>query len=97
MDAGGIYYSHGTDNMTFVSAGATRMQLGPGAGSLSEVEFFGDVSITGSISKGGEGFKIDHPLEPENKYLSHSFVESPDMKNVYDGNVELGDKGQAWI
>ncbi len=96
-DAGGIYYSHKKDNMTFISKGATRMQLGPGVGSLPEVEFFGDVSITGSLSKGGGGFKIDHPLEPDKKYLSHSFVESPDMKNVYDGNVELDDKGEAWI
>ena len=73
------------------------MQLGPGVGSLPEVEFFGDVSITGSLSKGGGGFKIDHPLEPDKKYLHHSFVESPDMKNVYDGNVELDDKGEVWI
>ena len=28
-------------------------------------------------------------LDPENKYLSHSFVESPDMKNIYDGVVSL--------
>jgi hypothetical protein len=27
-------------------------------------------------------FQIDHPLEPESKYLVHSFVESPDMKNI---------------
>ena len=74
-DAGGIYYSHTTDNFTFVAAGATRMQLGPGVGTLPEVEGFGDLSITGSLSKGGRGFKIDHPLEPDKKYLHHSFVE----------------------
>ncbi len=73
-DAGGLYYSNATDNFTFVAAGATRMQLGPGVGTLPEVEVFGDLSITGSLSKGGGGFKIDHPLEPEKKYLSHSFV-----------------------
>ena len=96
-DDGSIYYYHKTHNMTFVSFGKTRMQLGPGAGTTPEVEFFGDVSVTGSLSKGGGGFKIDHPLEPENKYLSHSFVESPGMMNVYNGNVELDDKGEAWI
>ena len=88
-DAGGLYYNNTTDNFTFVSAGQARMQLGPGAGNEPEVYFYGDVSITGSLSKGGGGFKIDHPLEPDKKFLSHSFVESPDMKNVYDGNVEL--------
>ena len=44
--------------------------------------------MTGTLTKGGGSFKIDHPLDPENKYLSHSFVESPDMMNVYNGNVD---------
>jgi hypothetical protein len=55
----------------------------------------GDVYVRGWLSKSGGGFKIDHPLDPANKYLSHSFVESPDMKNVYDGIVVLDDKGEA--
>jgi len=42
-------------------------------------------------------FKIDHPLDPANRYLHHSFVESPDMKNVYDGVVVLDDNGEAEI
>ena len=28
-------------------------------------------------------FKIDHPLDPAHKYLYDSFVESPDMMNIY--------------
>jgi hypothetical protein len=59
--------------------------------------FVGDVDITGILSKGGGGFKIDHPLDPEGKYLYHSFVESPDMKNVYDGVAVLNGAGQAWV
>jgi hypothetical protein len=51
----------------------------------------------GTVTKGAGSFKIDHPLDPLNKYLSHSFVESPDMKNVYDGVVVLDKRGEAWI
>ena len=57
----------------------------------------GKVQITGNLEKAGGSFKIDHPLDPANKYLCHSFVESPDMKNVYDGVVVLDNKGKAQI
>jgi hypothetical protein len=57
----------------------------------------GNVVITGNLQKAGGSFKIDHPLYPANKYLHHSFVESPDMKNVYDGMVALDNKGEAEI
>jgi hypothetical protein len=59
--------------------------------------FNGRVSVTGNLSKGGGSFRIDHPLDPANQYLQHSFVESPDMMNVYNGNVFLDDQGEAWV
>lgn len=59
--------------------------------------FTGNVTVTGTLSQGGGSFKIDHPLDPENKYLQHSFVESPDMMNVYNGNVLLDANGEATI
>jgi hypothetical protein len=57
----------------------------------------GKVKITGNLEKAGDSFKIDHPLDPANKYLCHSFVESPDTKNIYDGVVVLDNKGNAEI
>jgi hypothetical protein len=36
-------------------------------------------------------------LDPENKYLQHSFVESPDMMNIYNGNAVLDEAGEAWV
>jgi len=59
--------------------------------------FSGNVHVTGRLSKGGGSFKIDHPLDPENKYLYHSFVESPDMMNIYNGNVILDGDGEAVV
>lgn len=59
--------------------------------------FSGNVQITGTISKGGGSFKIDHPLDPENKYLYHSFIESPDMMNIYNGNVITDVNGEAVV
>jgi hypothetical protein len=59
--------------------------------------FSGAVHITGNLSKGGGAFQIDHPLDPANKYLSHSFVESPDMMNIYNGNVTTDSNGDATI
>jgi hypothetical protein len=59
--------------------------------------FEGSVNVTHTLTKGAGAFKIDHPLDPENKYLSHSFVESPDMMNVYNGNVNLDGNGEATI
>jgi hypothetical protein len=59
--------------------------------------FYGNVVVNGVVTKGGGGFKIDHPLDPANKYLSHSFVESPDMKNIYDGVALLDEHGEAVV
>jgi hypothetical protein len=59
--------------------------------------FNGNVWVGGTLSKSSGAFKIDHPLNPANKYLYHSFVESPDMKNIYDGVVELDQYGEAIV
>ena len=59
--------------------------------------FIGKVYVAGELQKGGGGFKIDHPLDPANTYLNHSFVESDARKNVYDGTVVLDDDGTATV
>jgi hypothetical protein len=59
--------------------------------------YAGNLNVTGKLTKGNGSFKIDHPLDPANKYLSHSFVESPDMMNIYNGVVVLDAHGSAWV
>ena len=59
--------------------------------------FAGNVNVAGTLSKSAGSFRIDHPLDPENKYLYHSFVESPDMMNIYNGNVTTDAAGYAQV
>ena len=71
---------------------------GKGGGHFAgNVQVDGNLNVSGTLSKGGGSFKIDDPLDPANKTLSHSFVESPDMMNIYNGIVHLDTHGEAWI
>lgn len=67
------------------------------SGFNGNVTIDGNLQVTGSISKGSGTFKIDHPLDPANRYLVHSFVESPDMMNVYTGNISTDQAGFATV
>jgi hypothetical protein len=58
----------------------------------------GSVSITGNLSATGtKNFKIDHPLDPANKYLYHAAIESSEVLNLYTGNTILDDSGEAVV
>jgi len=57
--------------------------------STGNVAFAGNVAITGALSKGSGTFHIDHPLDPENKFLDHGFVESGEYLLIYRGRVQL--------
>ncbi|HUK24938.1 MAG TPA: hypothetical protein VLV49_10190 [Terriglobales bacterium] len=68
-----------------------------GWGGYAAGYFLGPVHVAGNLSKSGGGFQIDHPLDPAKKYLRHSFVESPEMKNLYDGIAVCNAKGEAEV
>jgi hypothetical protein len=75
---------------------------GPGPSSLNyglAGYFAGNVFVNGNLAKSGGSFLIDHPTDPdpEHKYLLHSFVESPDMMNIYNGNVATDGSGTAVV
>lgn len=59
--------------------------------------FTGNVTVTGTLSAGSKNFKIDHPLDPANKYLVHASVESSEMMNIYTGNVTTDAQGEAAV
>jgi len=59
--------------------------------------FSGNVYVGGSLAANAKNFKIDHPLDPANKYLYHTSVESPDMMNIYNGTITLDQNGEATV
>ena len=61
------------------------------------VQVVRDLHVNGVLYKGAGAFRIDNPLDPAHSYLQHSFVESPQMMNVYDGNVTTNAKGFATV
>ena len=89
----GVYgYSHSAYGVYGYSTSGAASVYCDGDGYVT-----GNLYVVGNVSKAGGSFKIDHPLDPANKFLYHSFVESPDMKNVYDGVVTLDAKGEAAV
>jgi hypothetical protein len=61
------------------------------------IDVGGDLVCGGDITGSSKKFKIDHPLDPANKYLYHASVESSEMMNVYTGNVVLDANGEATV
>jgi hypothetical protein len=57
----------------------------------------GTVNVNGTFTAGDKKFKIDHPLDPANKYLYHTSVESSEMMNIYTGNVTTDGSGVATV
>lgn len=57
----------------------------------------GNLIVTGSITGATKSFKIDYPLDPLNKTLTYTSIESPDIKNIYDGNVTTDGRGEAIV
>jgi hypothetical protein len=97
VDASGLYGVYGIGPTGVIGAGPTAIYGTTGGNPGWAGYFVGAVNVVGNLSKGGGSFKIDHPLDPENKYLYHSFVESPDMMNVYNGNITLDAGGEASV
>ncbi|HWN96114.1 MAG TPA: hypothetical protein VNT99_13835, partial [Methylomirabilota bacterium] len=68
------------------------------AGAGSWAGYFNGLVHASALSvSGSKDFKIDHPLDPANKYLVHSCIESPDRMNIYNGNATTSGDGEAVV
>jgi len=57
----------------------------------------GVYSYDNIVAAGTKNFRIDHPLDPENKYLNHFSIESNEVLNIYRGTVTCDANGTALV
>ena len=84
----GWYYNDAVDNVILQTSLSNQVAF---------FDFAGDLTLNGTLTAAAKNFKIDHPLDPKNKYLSHTSVESSEMMNIYTGNAILDNSGEATV
>jgi len=94
-------YGQNTD--VIVGTGANN---GVGTYGIGYVGVWGDVNgvnayaVYANGDMGASGLKpfcIDHPSDPENKYLKHFSIESNEVLNMYRGNASFNANGEVEI
>lgn len=99
--AGGGFYSTGNNGSGGVGAqGVIVVTYYPSTAPglvINASRFLSNLDVRGNLAKGSGTFMIDHPTKPATHLLFHSFVESPDVKNLYDGIVTLDRNGEAEV
>jgi hypothetical protein len=57
----------------------------------------GNMQVTGTINPAAVVQRIDHPQDPEHKWLAHALIAAPEPLNVYRGTVTLDATGAATV
>jgi len=83
----------GVSGVATAGAGAIYGVHGQASGAAS----YGVYSLGNLGCSGNKQFRIDHPFDPENKYLLHYCAEGPEPLNAYSGNVTTDEHGEAWV
>lgn len=81
-----------------VAGQSSNTELGYGLYSYDDAGIVNSLYVGGSFSaSGSKSFIIDHPADPENKFLKHFCIESNEVLNMYRGTVSLNDLGEAIV
>ncbi len=94
--------SFGTDSTSGKGAwgiafAGTGVNYGVMGSTNSQAAGYGVFSTGHFGASGSKSFRIDHPDDPESKYLLHYATESPEVINFYRGTVTLDSAGQAVV
>jgi hypothetical protein len=89
--AGQYPYTANTADLHIQGSGTTRGYVGIGTEIPTEIlTVNGNVTISGSLTKGSGTFRIPNPTPNKDNYLYHSFVESPNAgDNIYRWSIEI--------
>ncbi len=68
-----------------------------GYGVVGQGNWYGMFANGNLGASGVKSFMIDHPLDPENKYLRHYSIESPEVLNLYRGTAVMDASGVAEV
>ncbi len=98
---GGFFQSQasagrGVVGMT-TAGGATATPYGVRGQASTATLGYGVYAVGDMGASGLKPFRIDHPTDPENKYLLHYAAESPEVINFYSGKVTLDGTGSAIV
>lgn len=84
--------------VTGVAGQSTNLSLSYGMYSYDDGGITQHLDVGGNFWAGGtKSFVIDHPQDPDNKFLRHFCLESPEVLNVYRGSATLDGTGQAVV
>jgi hypothetical protein len=89
--------STGSPTALINNSGSGLALVAGGSVGLVIADTSGNLNVSGTIFAGTKDFRIDHPLVPSEKYLTHSSIESSEMLNLYTGNAVLGADGSAAV
>ena len=93
----GQYNGTGSNSDGTGVKGIALANSGRGYGVYGQGNRYGLYSNGNTGASGTKAFVIDHPLDPENKILKHYSIESPEVLNLYRGNIVLDNSGTASI
>lgn len=85
---GAIYIYHDAIYMRGYNGGNIARFYYGGSGLDNGLDVYGWLTA-GGVSGAVKNFIIDHPLDPDNKHLQHSVLESPDIAVFYRGEGRL--------
>lgn len=80
---------HGTNKGVYGEAPTTEGNYG--------VYCDGNMYTTGTQNSASSLLTIDHPQDPEHKWLSHAHIGAPEPLNIYRGTVTLDASGAATV